>query len=553
MGALFESNQAPRVPRAKFDLSHDFKLTFNMGLLVPILNKEVLPGDVWRCRPTIFLRFLALLAPIMHKVNVKAEVFFCPYRLVWPNFPDFVSGGESGQVAPAFPTFQIGQANTTNPAYLKDGSLLDYLGFPTYVQSGTYQAAYASNAFGALHVRAYQCIYDTWYRNEATEASQLNATWNGDGAMNNADYAPMFALRSRQWERDYFTSCQLNTQRGASVVIPISSTISASTTGDGGTNHAQWRNAGTGAVLNPGGAGKVIGIGAAGPNAGYGDVTALNSYTGNGSAYYDPNGTLIASNTSLTVNALRASITLQTYRERMMRGGGRYIEYLWNVFGVASDDARLQRPELLYTLREPVQISEVLTTSTGTGTGQTPPGTLAGHGMSVAGGGGAVYAAKEHGVIMALMSVVPRTAYQNGIGPEFWRQLSTDFYVPDFAHLGEQSLIQNQVYYDLTNNATAGTQGTVFGYQSRFAEYKFVNDRVSGQFKGPLAFWHLGRKFDSSSVPALNSAFTIASPRNDIFAVQSDVDHLVCDVHWDISVLRPIPYFGTPSTLNAVS
>lgn len=549
---LFESNAAPRVPRAKFDLSHDRKLTFNMGYLIPVLNKEVLPGDVWRCQPTVFLRFLALLAPIMHKVNVKMEIFFTPYRLVWPNFPDFVSGGESGTAAPPFPQFQIGTANTTNAAILQDGSLLDYLGFPTYVQGGTYQAGYNSHFFSALSPKVYQFIYDTWYRNQNVETTNLSATFFQDGSVAGGDYAALFSLRLRQWERDFFTSCQPTTQRGTAVVIPIQSTITA-TPGDGG-NHAIFRVGGTGSpalgskFLQTGNTGVINDAtnATSGPPITVGAVTESN-------LYYDPNGTLIASNTSLTVNALRASITLQTYKERMQRGGGRYIEYLWNVFGVASDDARLQRPELIYTMREPVVISEVLTTSTGTGTGQTPPGTLAGHGVAVGHAGAGVYAAKEHGNIMAMMSVMPRTAYQNGIPPEFWRVVNTDFYVPDFAHLGEQTVQQSQVYYNMTDAAQSANGTVVFGYQSRFAEYKYSNDQVSAQFKGPLAFWHLGRQFTSTSVPALNLAFTQANVRKDIFAVTTDVDHLVCDIYWDLSVLRPIPYFGTPSTLNAVS
>lgn len=408
---LFDSNQAPRVPRAKFDLSHDVKLTLNMGTLIPVLNKEVLPGDVWRCSPTVFLRFLALLAPIMHKVNVKLEIFFCPYRLVWPNFPDFVSGGESGTAAPAFPTFNIGQANTTAASILQDGSLLDYLGFPTYVQSGTYQAGYSGNNFSILHPRVYQCIYDTWYRNQNVEPTNVSATFYADGAQANSDYASMFSLRLRQWERDYFTSCQPTTQRGSQVVIPITSLVSAPTSA---TTPVLVRAAATGALLP------------SEPNTAF-STNASAQFVAGAAAYFDPNGTLTANNVTLTVNALRASVTLQTYKERMQRGGGRYIEYLWNVFGVASDDARLQRPELIYTMREPVTISEVLTTSTGTGTGQTPPGTLAGAGMAIGQAGSGTYAAKEHGCIMAFLSVMPRTAYQNGIGSEFWRQVNTDF------------------------------------------------------------------------------------------------------------------------------
>lgn len=535
---LFDAVALPRVPHSKIDFSFDNKFTGNMGNIYPVLCKEALPGDHWRCRATIFVRFLALLAPIMHKVNVKWELFFVPNRLLWTNFPTFITGGEDGVSAPAFPTFRIGDVNNSGLAgALADGSLLDYLGFPTLSQGEVYNVAYDNDQFGALPVKAYNKVFDDWYRNEITP-SVLPADFLADGLMAPADCFEMFKLRQCNWEKDLYTSCLPTTQRGTEVVIPIASTITASTTGDGGVNHAFFRKASTGAA---------DGGGAVFANAAPNSVTSGSA--GGQTIYYDPNGTLVASNSSLTINGLRASITLQQFKEINMRGGARYIEYIKNFFDVDSKDARLQRTELIYSSRSPVTVSEVLTTSTSTVAATPPPGTLAGHGISVDSSDIADYFVEEHGFMLGMFRIVPRTAYQNGIPYEFTRQIYTDFYNPVFANLGEQSIRQFSIYYSMSDAAGHATTGNVFGYNSRFVEYKYANDQVHGQFKKTLAFWHLGRQFAPGAAPLLNTAFVTCSPRADIFAVTTDVNHIVCEMFWDISVLRPMPYFGIPAGL----
>lgn len=526
------SNKSPK--RNKFDLSHERKLTFDMGQLVPMLVQEVVPGDSFRVNSTVFLRFLALIAPVMHKVDVSVFYFFVPYRLLWSNWVQFIAGGESGVVAPAFPTFNVAQVYATAPSYMRDGSLLDYLGFPTVPPAGVVNAAYAGNNYGSLPIKAYQLIYDQYFRNQNVETTNLSINFLGDGAMPVGDYGAMFAMRYSMWEKDCFTSCLPFTQRGNPVTVPI--VIQADTTGNAG-NPGFFRQAPGGGVLvpaadqnvqNTAGSGALKAVGAGGPV----------------SAYYDPNGSLTSS--SLTINALRLSVRLQEWLEKNARGGGRYIETILMHFGVMSSDARLQRAEYLGGGKQPVIISEVLTTGGATGGTNLPPGTMAGHGMSLGGSMGFTKSVfEEHGLVIGIVRVMPKTAYQNFIPWHFSRQVNTDFFWPSFAHLGEIAVRTFQVWNDFTSAGAQPGQGAVFGYQSRYYEYKFMPDQISGAFKTSLSYWHVGRIFAAN--PTLNLAFCQSIPRADIFAVATDPNHLIAQIFHSVDAVRPMPYFGVPN------
>ena len=528
---LFEQSSSRSPKKNKFNLSHEKKLTLNMGTLVPMLVQEVVPGDSFRVNSQVFVRFLALIAPIMHKVDVSCFYFFVPNRLIWANWTQWITGGEDGLSAISYPKFNIRTAFTTSNAFARDGSLLDYLGFPTVGLAEAIDVSYAAAEYSALPLRAYQLIYDQYFRNENVEVSQLGPNFMSDGSMAGVDYNAMFTLRQSMWEKDFFTSALPWTQRGAEVSLPINVTVP--TTGIPGGNIPFFRNYATGAKLIPAASaavknqitdGQLLAAGASGDTV----------------AYYDPNGSLSATN--LTINALRLSVRLQEWLEKNARGGGRYVEVLLMHFGVLSSDARLQRVEYLGGGKQPVIISEVLTT--GNTAGGVAPGTMAGHGMSLGGNMGFTKSMfEEHGQVMGILRIKPKTSYQNFM-PYYWgRLIRTDYYWPSFAHLGEAP-VRNFNVWNNFNVAGAAADGTIFGYQSRYAEYKFNQDAVHGQFKTALSFWHLGRIF--AAAPALNTAFVAANPRSDIFAVSADVHHVIVQIFHSIDAVRPMPYFGVP-------
>lgn len=524
---IFQQSPVARLKRNKFDLSHEKKLTFDMGKLYPVLVLEAVPGDKFRIRSQALVRFLALLAPIMHRVDLTIHYFKVPYRLLWDSWEDHITGGRDGTAAPTFPQFDCSTLNAQmGAAALRPGSLLDYLGFPVMNTAEAFNAAYNTSAkFSVLPVRAYNLIYDQYYRDQNVEASQLPANFKASGLIAAGDYGNLFPVRIRSWEKDYLTSALPWTQRGAEASLPISSTITAVSGQQG-----KMRKTSDGSVVD---GGNVITDGLGGVKAGSG-VGA--------NAYYDPNGSLIASSSSLTVNALRASIKLQQWLENNARSGGRYIEQLLAHFGVVSSDARLQRAEYLGGTKIPVVVSEVVQTS-GT-VGGTPQGTMAGHALSVGAGNGVITYCEEHCLIMGIMSVLPRTAYQRSLSYPFYRQLRSDFYFPEFAHLGEQAVYNMHAYLNLSDAPAAAGMGSVFGYQSRYAEYKYEPSTVHGQFRDSLAFWHLGRQFTAQ--PNLNTAFIMATPRTDIFATPSDPNHLVGQIYHQVDALRLMPRFGVP-------
>ncbi|AKI26871.1 major capsid protein VP1 [Microviridae Bog1249_12] len=510
-------------------------MTLNMGYLYPFFVQEVLPGDRFRVACQIFLRFLSLISPVMHRVDVYTH-FFVPNRLVWANWYSFVTGGESGTSGPVMPQFSLNNVTAgigTNA--LRTGSLLDHLGFPVMKGTDTYQGGlYGTNQYNALIPRAYQLIYDQYYRDQNVETTNLTATFNSDGLMSVADTTVALTLRQRAWEKDLLTSALPFTQRGNAVTLPIN--VTAPTTGIGG-NQPFFRNSSTGAAQ-----GASINVNATGSNV---PVNAATT-TGATSVYYDPNGSLSANN--LTVNALRLSVKLQEWLEINARGGGRYIETIWSNFGVLSSDARLQRAEYKGGGKSPVTISEVLQTSTpSTATGgNTPLATMSGHGMSLSNVHGFTGFFEEHGVVIGILSVLPRTSYQQLMGKEWTRYVNTDYYIPSFANLGEQAVLNQEAYTSWSDNGYGpSAMLSTFGYTARYAEYKYKFTQSTGQMRDTLSYWNFDRQFPS--LPALNTAFVHATVRTDPFAVSGLADNLLAQILLKIDAIRPMPYYAIPN------
>lgn len=507
---LFNSVEVRKPNSNRFDLTHDVKMTCKMANLNPCLVMECLPGDKVTLGCDMFMRMAPMLAPPMHTINASVHYFFVPNRLTWDNWDKFIVDDEDA--AAVMPTVNITTTVSTNFK-----AFLSMMGIPPI--NGT-----ESLPVNALPFAAYQMICNEWYRNQNVVDEyvfELN-----DGANSAATFLTM---RQRSWEKDYFTGSLPFAQKGAAVDMPAGDIYLKP---DWATSVArpEWPNwkddvmannlfGGTTQVDDGFGEGQVIIDGFDSPMA------------------YDPVGSLAFNNG--TINEFRRAEQLQKWLELNARVGTRYVEYILGNFGVRSPDARMQRPEFITGVRAPLIISEVLNT---TGTVDAPQGDMAGHGVAVTQGKVGSYFCYEHGFIIGVLSVMPKTAYMQGIPKHYLKRDPFDFGIPMFANLGEQEVLNAELYW-----GTIDDMGT-FGYVPRYAEYKFMPSRVAGDFLTTLDFWHLARKF--ASLPLLNQAFVQMNATvdaNRIFAVQDGTDYLWSHLLHRISVLRRLPRYGTPS------
>lgn len=508
---MFNKVKISAPSKSKFDLSHERKLSMNMGDLVPIMVQEILPGDNFRVNTEMLMRFAPMLAPIMHRVNAFTHYFFVPNRLVWSEWEPFITGGKEGTSAPLAPFFYA--PTSLQPGQQGLGSLADYLGLPVTTEYSNQN----QQKISAIPFRAYQQIYNDYYRDQnlsdpvpitknsgeirIDQVAEINATCN---------------LRKRAWEKDYFTSALPNAQRGGAVGVPMTPDR---------TNATYAVNATTNATV-PNQTGLMTGSG--GELQGAPANVALRLET----------------NSSTLINDLRKATSLQRFLEKMNIGGARYVEQMLSMFGVRSSDQRLQRAEYLGGGRAPVVILEVLSTYDGTAADNYPQGHMSGHGISASSQHGFSRSFEEHGYVIGILSVIPKCAYQQNLPKHFQRFDKFDYAWPDFAHLGEQEIKTKELYWD---PAAATPQGeTTFGYQSRYAEYKFHSSTVHGDFRESLAYWAMQRIF--AAEPQLNENFVMSDPTSRIFAVTDPAQHhLYVQLYNDVSALRPLPYYGTPS------
>lgn len=506
--SLFNQIRVKRPGRNAFNLSHEKKLTMNMGELVPIYMQEVVPGDKFNVNTETFVRLSPMLAPVMHRVNLYTHFFFVPWRLVWSNWETFITGGPDGTSVPSFPQIIL---NATTKPYFLPGLLPDYMGLPNVDAAATISP---DIKFNALPFRAYQKIYNEYYRDQNLS---IPVDVPIDDAVPNT--VNLITMRKRAWEKDYFTSALPWAQRGGEVELPTD---------------IQYRKPGiikqTAAGETPAPDGSLF------KSIGAGGLTGYSSATGTGGtpAYLDNIESL-----GITVNDLRRSVRLQEWLEKNARGGARYIEQILSHFGVKSSDARLQRPEFLGGSKQPIVISEVLATFNNA---ETPGGQMYGHGVSAGGGHGFNRFFEEHGVILGIMSVLPRTNYQQGVPKLFTKLDKFDYYYPEFANLGEQEIKLEELYFD---PVTQTDNKKTFGYTPRYAEYKFNPGTCHGDFRNTLDFWHMGRKF--SAAPALNEQFVMSDPTTRIWAVEDTSQKLYVQLYNQVKAVRPMPHFGTPT------
>lgn len=523
MSGVFQSVRSASPGRSVFNLSYEKKFTCDMGQLIPVMCDEMVPGDKFNIGNQMIIRFQPLVAPILHEINVFVHYFFVPYRLLWSDWEKFITGGEDGTFTATLPRW----TPTSNAV----GSLWDYMGMPTGVTPPNRLPL-------DFPKRAYNFIWNSFYRDETLQdALDINVS---------------DTILRRAWEKDYFTSSLPWQQRGIAPALPISGMTTAHWTSDilagGGTYNLKInRNSAEQNITGSAANGTIIlDVKSDGPTAAVNNAN-LHTFvpqTTIPSSSLNNNVVDLSSATTFNVSDLRLAFQVQKWLERNARGGARYVEFLKSHFGVSPRDDRLQRPEYIGGSKSPVIISEVLQTA-GTGvTGQTTPqGNMAGHGISVNQSHCASYYAQEFGVVIGLMSVMPRTAYQQGINRQWLRQTKYDFYFPEFANLSEQAIEGAEIYA----SAIPADNISVFGYQGRYDEMRYKPNLVCGQLRDTYDYWHLGRQFTSK--PLLNDSFIQCVPRKDVFAAQTE-PALIVQFGNLIKAVRPLPRLAEPGLID---
>lgn len=609
---IFEKISLPKPKRAKFDLSHEKKMSIPFGALVPTLFQEVLPGDSFHVSSNMLVRFQALLAPQMHRVNVTTHFFFVPYRILNQSFTRVITyqgarptSSLQTSILPytTLADMRLANVNGALSNGLKDGSLSDYLGFPTAPNDVSFSAGsswYETLRISAFPFLAYQRIWNDFYRDQNFTQPVFSQDPTGMNDANVGGYnfdrftvfdqttmpnpetldgtnltstraVQLMTLRWRSWEKDYLTSASAFANQGVGdprVPITVPSGALGNTTAVGSPTPATAQTFG-----------KTSGI----------QYPATPNNTGDQGGF--------------TMSALRVAAALKRWLENTARGGARYSEHLWNHWFTKYEDQRVMTAEYLGGGIQPVVISEVVSQAAATNTQPNiPVGYLGGHGISYGNTNHFRKKFSEHGVIVGITSVMPRTAYLYSLPRYFMRSEPLDFAFPEFAQLGEQPVLGSEVFFKLNNTSTSaqvptytnsppnqlytgvvtrypmggapaapgyngfdlqndnpeaaitGGTGNVWAYQSRYAEYKYQPDTVHGLFRNTLAYWHYGRVLFPGIL--LNNAFVTTNPRLDGFAVLPsnggpagiyNQHPILMQVYNRVSVVRSLPYYNTPA------
>ena len=507
------------IQRSTFDRSHGLKTTFNAGELVPIYCDESLPGDTFSCNLTAFARLATPIHPTMDNAYMDTHFFAVPVRLVWDDFEEFMGETKTYKAAgtdrldgtpdftvaaPIPPTITAGGSGEA------EASLSDYFGIPTKI---------ANLEFSALWHRAYTLVWNDWFRDENLQAPKTILTTSG------AD-ATTYALLNRGKKHDYFTSALPWPQKGADVTIPL----------------------GTSAQVHlPNGIGNDVSV--------FSDTTGayqlLRAPASNADFVTQDAGTSIKADalyadlsdaTSATINQLRLAFATQKFLEIQARGGSRYIEVIKNHFNVTSPDARLQRPEYLGGGSSPVNISPVAQTSSTDAT--TPQGNLSAIGTTVLSGHSFTKSFTEHTIVIGLVSVRTDLTYQQGLNRMMSRETIYDYYWPTLSTIGEQAVKNKEIYAQGTS-----ADETTFGYQERYAEYRYKPSSITGKFRsnatGTLESWHYAQEY--SALPLLGDSWIQVTDTNvqRTLAVATE-PQFIFDSLFKLKCTRPMPVNSIP-------
>ena len=502
--------QVPRadIPRSTFDRSHGIKTTFDADYLVPVLVDEALPGDTISCSLTGFARLSTPVKAVMDNMFMETFFFAVPYRLVWSNWVKM--HGEQDDPGDSI-DFTIPQMTSPGGGYLNE-SLSDYFGIPTQV---------ASLSHSSLFHRAYNLIWNEWFRDQNLQNSVTVDTDNGP------DTSTDYTLLKRGKRHDYFTSSLPWPQKGDAVSLPLGTKARIAHDNASGTDLGIWDT----------------------NTSGYDKMNASTSYVQSGAAASTEAASIYAdltNATAATINQLRQSFQIQKMLERDARGGTRYIEIILSHFGVQSPDARVQRPEFLGGGSQMVGINPVPQTSE---SGTTNQGNISAFGTVGFSNHGFTKSFTEHCLIIGLVNVRADITYQQGLNRMFSRSTRYDFYYPSLAHIGEQSVLNKEIYADASAN-----DDLVFGYQERFAEMRYKPSTITGKFRSndasSLDVWHLSEDF--SSLPALNSTFiesNAGDPIDRVIATPTE-PHFLFDGYFNYRHIRPMPVYGVPGLID---
>lgn len=501
--------------RNLFSLSHYRLLTGKMGYLYPVSAMEVLPGDTFQMATSAFLRFSPLVAPVMTPVTVKIHHWYVPLRLIWDESEDFITGGPDGTSVPVPPYFS---------APVEEGSLADYLGVPPVDGNLDYSA---------LYTRAYNLIWNEWYRDQNLQDEVPVSTESG---LTNSTLDNTNLLRSA-WDKDYFTTASPNEQKGVAVNVPINLTsggnpiITATTTLSGGGVNFSGGPLDSDHIHSYGIRGSGSQIVTRNNEPTYNPITASFTPPDVSTQVFFNGGPDTTG--ALNLNAFREAMALQRFEEHRQLYGSRYVEYL-RYLGVKASDARLQRPEYLGGGRSVIQFSEVLQTAEGTD----PVGTMRGHGIGAMRTNRFRRFFEEHGIVLTLLSIRPKSIYTQGLPRKFSRLIKTDYWQKELEHVGQQEVKKQEVYAG-SSNPTG-----IFGFSDRYNEYRSEWSSVHGEFRNLLDYWHLGRVF--ADEPVLNGDFISSLPSDRIFADQTGNDTIYMMVNNSVQARRLVSKRGNP-------
>lgn len=489
--------------RNKFSLSHYKLATLDMGELVPLTWFEALPGDTIQQATSALVRVSPLLSPVMHPVKVRIHHWFVPLRLIWDDFEDFITGGPDGTSVPDHPVRSSGS--------ITEGTLPDYLGIPPDTYSPNLE-------YSALPERAYALIWNEHYRDQDLSTELTIDTTSG------TDSTTPASIQKVCWEKDYFTTARPWEQKGDEITIGLAGEAPVSGLGlDNQTYASTNKN-----VYETDASGTRTYADAANysqlwfeedpSNAGYPNIRAdLSGVSG------------------VSVNDLRLALALQRYQEARAMYGSRYVEYL-RYLGVRSSDARLQNPEYLGGGKQVIQFSEVLNMADA---GGDDVGTMRGHGIAALRSNRYRRFFEEHGIVMTLMSVIPKSIYPTAIHKGFLRSTKEDYFQRELQFIGDQAVINAEIQADHSSRTD------VFGYQQRYDNYRSHPSTVAGEFRSTLNYWHYGREF--SGDVALNSSFVEATPTKRVNA-STGTDCLYVMANHSVQARRMLTAVGKPRT-----